>query len=130
MNTEAQTRLTEVRAMLAEAQRLNDNGQHGEALKQAYRASEYVAVAYLAAVTGQSLPPNDAAFEQFSETIQEPERNPDLLSKIEDVVGDAYVLREAYEPAILDETSSKDAKQMIDHVEALADLVKEVTENV
>lgn len=125
MNTEAQTRLAEARAILAEATRLNDSGQHGAALKQAYHASEYVAVAYLSAVTGQSLPPSDAAFEQFSETIQEPKRHPDLLSKIEDVVGDVYILREAYEPALLNETTDKDTRQMIGHVVRLLEFTSE-----
>lgn len=126
MNTEAQTRLAEARAMLEESQRLNDSGQHGAAMKEAYLASEYVADAYLAAVTGQSLPPNDASFEQFSETIQEPERHPDLLSKIEDVIGDVYILREAYEPALLDETTDKDARQMIGHVVRLLEFTSEI----
>lgn len=95
-----------VRTMLAEAMRLNAAGQHGAALKQAYHASEYVAVAYLSAVTEQPLQSGPAAFEQFSETIQEPGRHPDLLSSVEDVVSDVCVLREAHHPALLDEASS------------------------
>lgn len=41
--------------MLAEAVRLNDNGQYGEALKKAYNASEHIAAAYLSTMTGQSV---------------------------------------------------------------------------
>jgi hypothetical protein len=129
MNKESQTRLADIHTMLTEATRLNENGQHGAALKQAYRASEHLAAAYLLKVTGQSLPPNDTTFELFYETIQEPERHPNLLPRIEDVVGDVYVLREAYEPAILNETSSKDAQQMIGHVIALLVLVDQIIEH-
>lgn len=125
MNKEYQTLLAEVSAMLAKAKELNENGQYGEALKQAYHASECVAVAYLLATTEKHLPPNAATFETFSETIQEPNRHPDFKTKIEDVVGDVYVLREAYEPALMDETSSKDAQQMIDYVVALVNLVED-----
>ena len=129
MNEESQTRLTEALSLLAEATRLNDNGQHGAALKQAYHATEHMAVAYLSTIAGQSLPPNDAAFDLFSETIQEPNRHPDLLPRIEDVVGDVYVLREAYEPALLDETTPKDAQQMIAHATKLQELVEQITGN-
>lgn len=126
MNKEYQTLLAEVSAMLVKAKDLNENGQYGEALKLAHYASECVAVAYLLATTGKRLPPNDATFETFSDTIQETNRHPDFKSKIEDVVGDVYVLREAYEPALLDETTLKDAQQMIDHVAALVELAEAV----
>ena len=75
------------------------------------------------ATTGTRLTPNDASFETFSDTIQESDRHPDFKSEIEDVVGDVYVLREAYEPTLLDEASSKDAQQMINHVVAGVKLV-------
>ena len=126
MNKESQTQLADVRAMLEKATRLNDVGQHGTALKQAYHAAEHVAAAYLFKITGKSLPPNDATFELFYETIQEPERHPELLLRIEDVVGDVYVLREAYEPALLDETTQEDARQMIDNVLSFSTLVEKI----
>lgn len=124
MNTEAQTRLAEAGAMLAEAQCLNDSGHHGAALKQAYHASEYVAVAYLVAVTGQSLPPNEAAYSLFADTIREPSHHPALLQEIKEAVGKVCALREAYEPALLDETAHRDARQMIDHVAEILQLAE------
>lgn len=125
MNKEYQALLAEVSAMLAKAKELNENGQYGKALKQAYHASECVAVAHLLATAGKRLPPNDATFETFSDTIQETNRHPDFKTRIEDVVRDVYVLREAYEPALMDEISSKDAQQMIDYVAALVNLVED-----
>lgn len=129
MNTEVQSRLAEARAMLAEAKRLNDSGQHGTALKKAFHASEYVAATYLSAAIGQSLPPNAATFELFSETIHKPERHPTFLPRIEDVVGDVYVLREAYEPALLDKTTANDAQQMIGYVARMVELVESVADH-
>jgi hypothetical protein len=126
MKEKPQTQLAVVRAILKEATRLNDNGQHGAALKQAHQASEHVAVAYLSVITGQLLPPNDTTFELFYETIQEPKRHTNLLTRIEDVIGDVYVLREAYEPATLNETLPQDAEQMIDRVTALFVLVDKI----
>lgn len=125
MNTEAQSKLTEASAMLAEAKRLNDSGKHGAALKEAFHASEYVAVAYLSAATSRSLPPNAPNYDLFAGTIREPNRHPALLQEIREVVGDVCVLREAYHPALLDEASPQDTQQMIDHVEGLMELVRE-----
>lgn len=129
MNTEAQTRLAEARAMLAEATSLNDSGQHGAALKQAYHASEHVAVAYLAAVIGQSLPPSDSGYDLFAETIRVPSLHPEFLQEIREVVGDVCTLREAYHPALLEETLPADTQEMIDRVAALLELVEQITEN-
>lgn len=112
--------------MLVEAQRLNDSGRHGAALKQAYHASEYVAADYLSAVTGQSLPPNDAVYDLFAETIRNPSRHPALLQEIGEAVGKVCALREAYEPALLDETTPKDAVQMIDCVRRLLELINKL----
>jgi hypothetical protein len=126
MSEESQTKLAEAHAMLAEAARLNDNGEHGEALKQAYHTSEQIAVVYLSTMTGQSLPSNDTNYDLFAETIREPHRHPALVQKVGEVVGKVCALREAYEPALLDETSLKDAQQMIGHVAALAELVDEI----
>jgi hypothetical protein len=126
MNKAAQPQLADVKLLLDEATRQNSNGQHGAALKQAYHACEHVASAYLFKITGKSWPPDDVTFELFYETIQEPGRHPDLLLKIEDVVGDVFVLREAYEPAILNEASAQDAQQMITHVGALNKLIGEL----
>lgn len=129
MSTEAQSKLNEAHALLAEAKRLNDSGQHGVALKEAFQASEHVAVAYLSAATGRSLPPNAPNYDLFVGTIREPNRHPALLQEIREVVGDVSILREAYHPALLDEASPQDTQQMIDHVTALLELVQQIAGN-
>jgi hypothetical protein len=82
--------------MLAEALRLNDAECHGAALKQVYHASEYVATAYLFAVIGQSLSPNDAAYDLFTDTIRDSSHHPALIQGIRETVGKVCALREAY----------------------------------
>ncbi|MBV8648451.1 hypothetical protein [Paludibacterium sp.] len=124
MNDECQTLLAEVREMLAGADKLNETGQHGAAMEQAYHASEHVAAAYLLATTGRRMPSNDSTYDLFAKTIREPNRHPAALQTIREVVGDVCALREIYEPALLAETSPKDAQQMIDCVAALAGLVE------
>ena len=129
MNTEAQTRLAEAHAMLTEAMRLNDNAQHGAGLKKAFHASEYVAVVYLAAVIGQSLPPSDSGYDLFTKTIRAPSHHPEFLQEIKEIVGDVCILREAYHPALLEETTSRDTQEMIDRVAALLELVERIARN-
>jgi len=124
MDNEFQTLLTEARALLAEAKTSNENGQHGEAMKTACHASEQIASAYLLLATGQHMPQNDTTYDLFAKTIREPNRHPASLQAIKQVVGDVCALREIYEPALLDETTHKDAKQMIDCVSALIELVR------
>ncbi len=126
MNTETQNRLAEASTMLEEAQRLNTNGQHGAAMKLSYEASEFIAAAYLSSAVGENLPPSDATYERFAKTIREPSRHPELTTEIRGLVGDVSALREIYEPALLDETTDKDVRQMIDCVANLAELVGEV----
>jgi len=126
MNEKHRTLFAEISAMLIKAKGLNENGQHDEALKQAYQASEYVAAAYLIETTGQNLLPNDTTFDIFAKMMREPNRHPALLQKIKEIVGDACALREAYEPALLDETTAQDARQMIDRIVALSKLVGEI----
>lgn len=126
MNDECQNILANARSMLAEAIGLNEIGQHGAAMKQANHASEHVAAAYLLAATDQRMPPNDATYDLFAKTIREPTRHPDMLQKVKETVGKVSALREAYEPALLDETTPQDAQQMIDHVTKLSELVRDV----
>jgi hypothetical protein len=126
MNSECQTLLAQARTMLAEAKSLNENSRHGAAMKRAYDASENIAAAYLSAVIGQCLPPNDATYDLFAKTIREPSRHPASLQKIKEVVGDVCALREAYEPVLLNETISKDAEQMIGCVYGLLELIGEL----
>lgn len=125
MNSECQTLLAEVSAMLAMAKRLNESGQHGAAMKKAYHATEHVAAAYLLVTTEQRLPPSDSTYHLFAKTIREPDRHPEKLQKIREVVGDISALREAYEPSLLDEITSKDAKQMIERMTTLEKLVEQ-----
>lgn len=122
MSSECKSMLVDANAMLAEARTLNENGKHGAAMEKAHHASEHIAAAYLLAVTGQRLPPDDATFDLFAKTIREPSRHPDMLQKIKETVGKVSALREVYEPALLSETISQDAQQMIDCVAALAEL--------
>lgn len=112
MNDECQSRLAKARKMLAEAQSLNTEGEHSAAMKLAYEASEFIAAGYLSNATGNNLPPSDATYEQFAKTIREPNRHPALINKIRGLVGDVSALREIYEPALLSETTAKDAQQM------------------
>lgn len=128
MNNECQTPFTEARRMLADARNLNANGKHGAAIKLAFEASEFTASGYLSGVAGQSLPPNDATYDLFAETIRETSRHPDTALKIREIISKVSALREAYEPSLLDETTTQDARQMIDHVEALLEFSREMVE--
>lgn len=119
--------LAEANAMLDAAKSLNESGQHGAAMEKAYYASGYVAAAYLLAVNGQCMPPNDSAYDLFAKTIREPNRHPHGLQKIKETVGKVSALREVYEPALLGETASEDARQMLDCVAAMEKLVQEIT---
>ncbi|MEJ0062754.1 MAG: hypothetical protein WDO70_06015 [Alphaproteobacteria bacterium] len=130
MNDEFRARLAEATKMLADAKSLNAIGKHGAAMKLAYEVSEYAAAAYLSGVTGQNLWPNDATYDLFAKTIQEPNRHPSLLPEDISTISAICVLREAYEPALLDETTPQDAQQMIDHVAALAELVAKIAKNL
>jgi len=125
MNNECQSLLAEAHAMLAKAKCLNENGQSGAAMKQAYHASEQVAAAYLLAAKGQNLPPNDGTYGLFVETIRESTRHQDMRQRIREAVGKVSALRDAYEPTLLDETTPQDARQMIDCVAAMAELAGE-----
>jgi uncharacterized protein (UPF0332 family) len=125
MNNECQSLLAEARAMLDKAKGLNENGQSGAAMKQAYHASEQVAAAYLLAAKGQSSPPDDATYDLFVATIRESTRHQDMQRRIREAVGKVSALREAYEPALLDETTPQDVRQMIDCVAAIAELAGE-----
>lgn len=119
--------LAEASAMIDVAKSLNESGQHGAAMEKAYHASKYVAAAYLSAVTGQCIPPNDSAYDLFAKTIREPNRHPNRLQKIKETVGKVSALREVYEPAMLGETTFQDAAQMIDCSAAMEKLVQEIT---
>ncbi len=123
MNDKCQSRLAEASKMLAEAKSLNASGQHGASMKMAYEASEYVASGYMAGISGQSLVPNDANYDLFAKAIRDSDRHPALLERIREVVSCVSVLREAYEPALLEETTSEDAQQMIGCVASLQKMV-------
>lgn len=123
MNNDCQSRLAEASKMLTEAQNLNANVKHGSAMKLAYEASEYIASGYLAGVTGNSLPPCDATYDVFANTIRAQNYDPALMVRIGELVGKVSALREIYEPALLDETTAKDAQQTVDWVIALHKLV-------
>ena len=124
MNNECQTHLAEARKLLEEAQNLNASGQHGSAMKLAYEASEYVAAGYLTSVTGRTVVPSDAVYDLFAKAVREAEYHPPLPPEKRGVVGDVCILREAYEPALLDEATVKDAQQMIEHVTGLLEFVE------
>jgi len=112
--------------MLTEATTLNNAGKYSEAITLAYQASDKIAVAYLLIVTGLKYSEGWDTYNLFDATLREPERHPAHLQLIREIAGDVYVLREANEPSLLDETTSKDAKQMIDHVEALRVLMVDI----
>jgi hypothetical protein len=128
MNNESQTRFAEASKMLAEALNLNASGKHGAAMNLAFEASEFTAAGYLSGVACQSLPPNDATYDLFAETIREPSRHPESALRIREIIGKVNALREAFEPSLLNETTPQDAQQMIDHVETLLELSREMAE--
>lgn len=129
MKPETRNLLAASSTMLDGANRLNAAGQHGAAMKLAYEASEFMAAAYLSSAVGENLPPSDATYERFAKTIREPSRHPELATEIRGLVGDVSALREIYEPALLDETTDRDAQQMIDHVAKLEELVRVFVKN-
>lgn len=126
MNNECRTMLDKAQAMLTDAKSLDESGQHGDAMKQAYHAAEYVAAVYLSAVKSQSFTPNEATYNLFAKTIREPNRHPEKLQSIKEVVGDLSALREIYEPALLDETTPQDARQMVGHMDTMLELVSKL----
>lgn len=123
MNNECQSRLAEAVKMLTKARSLNASGQHGSAMKLAYEASEYVASGYMVGVTDKQFPPCDVTYDLFAKAIRGTENSSVLPPEKRGIVGDVCVLREAYEPALLDETTDKDAQQMIGCVNMLLELV-------
>lgn len=126
MNSECQSRLAEAKKILAEAQSLNAEGQCGAAIKLAYEASEFIAAGYLSDATGNGLPLSDATYERFAKAIRTQAYNPAVLAKVKEAVSKVSTLREIYEPTLLDETTSNDARQFIDCVTKLEVLVEEI----
>ena len=84
---------------------------------------------YLSRAVGENLTQPDATYERFAKTIRQLNRHPTLAAEIRGLVGDVSALREIYEPALLDETTDKDARQMMDCVKTLLELVEQTTEN-
>src|ERR1700681_2062607 len=126
MNAEARVRLNEAQKMLVDANALNETGKPSVAIENAYNASEHIAWAYLYEVGKQRpLAQYEDVYERFSKTVREIKRHAAFFQRIREVVGDVAVLREAYEPALLDETTIKDAQQMIGHVDALRSLIED-----
>jgi hypothetical protein len=126
MNDECQSQLAEAKKMLGEAQSQNASGQHGAAMKLSYEASELIAASYLTSVTGRTVVPSDSNFDLFVKTIQDTNNHSLIADKIGGIVSSVCVLREAYEPTLLDETTHKDAQQFIDCTIALTMLVVEI----
>ena len=88
---------------------LNETGKPDAAIENAYNASEHIASAYLYEVGKEHpLAQNEDVYERFSKTVREIKRHAAFFQKIGDVVGDVALLHEAYEPALLDETTPKD----------------------
>jgi hypothetical protein len=123
MNEKAKAKFIDTEKRLADASRLNASDKYAEALTCAYKAAEGFAAAYLLDVMEQSYPDSAETFELFNKKIREPKRHPVLLQEIKETVGDVYVLRETYVPALLYETTQDDACLMIDKVSALKILI-------
>jgi HEPN domain-containing protein len=123
---QANAMLQQANAALKQAASLTATGQYGAAMKLAYAASELIAAAYLANFTDQQLAASDKAYLVFAKLIQDSKEHDEFLPRIWDIVGDVTILREAYEPALLDETTTQDAQQMIEHVAALLELVADL----
>lgn len=113
--------------MLADAHSLNESGKPSAAIENAYNASDQIAWAYLFEVGKQHpLAQYEDVYERFFRTVSEIKRHASFYQRIGAVGGDVALLRESYEPALLDETTPKDAQQMIDHVEALRKLIEDI----
>lgn len=121
--------MTEAKSMLEQAASFTASGQHGAAMKLAYEACEHIAAAYLSGKTGQSLQPSDTTYNLFDMLMREdtPVCHAVLPPEQRGIVGSVSVLREIYEPALLKETTTSDARQMIEHVGGLFDLVEKIT---
>jgi hypothetical protein len=126
MKPETRVRLDAALATLNHAQTLNDSGDAPTAIKEAYQASIQIAAAYMADVNGRDFLLDDGVYYIFSRTIQESGRHLQFEDKIAETVRTVFVLHEAYEPALLHETTAKDAQQMIDHVSELRGVVESV----
>jgi HEPN domain-containing protein len=126
---QANVMLHQANTMLKQAVSLITIGQYGAAMKLAYEASEFIAAAYLSIATGQSQQPSYATYDLFDKMMRKPSTQQPVLSpEMSGIVGCVSVLREVYEPALLDETSAQDAQQMIEHVSALLELVSDLVE--
>jgi hypothetical protein len=121
--------LDEAQNILNEAQGLNGEGNAPASIEKAYGASNKIAAVYMREIEGQDLPANDDTYHLFSKAIQQSGRHPKFRDQITGVVRVVYVLHEAYEPALLHETTTKDAQQMIDHVSELQGLIEQVLES-
>jgi hypothetical protein len=126
MKPETRIQLNEAHVMLDQARNLNDAGSAPAAIENAYNGSIRIAAAYMLEVEGKQLPLNDDTYYAFAKTIDKPEKHPEFSERIMDVVRSVSFLHEAYEPALLPETTPRDALQMINHVDALENLIENV----
>jgi uncharacterized protein (UPF0332 family) len=127
MQTETHTRLDEVQKMLNEASRLHEQQNPGAAITTAYNASLFIAAAYLLEIEGQQLPETENTYHQFAKAIEILGRHPQFTDRIRDTVRTVSVLHEAYEPALSAQTAPQDAEQMITHVQALLNVVNDLS---
>ena len=111
---QSQTLFAQAEDQLKTAQASFDAGQYGECEKLAYQASEIIAAAYLAKVSGTAIAPSGKTFQSFVDKIWDAETTPEAIQEIRGVVGDIVVLREAYEPSLLYESTKPAATQMME----------------
>jgi len=117
--------LAEARSLLDEAMALIKKGNFAASLTCSYAASEYIADAYIAIITGRELSDGEDNYEVFSRMVDKPAANDQPPSEIQKLVRTISVLREAFEPTLIDETDKQDAEQMIDCVSKLLSLIED-----
>ena len=116
---QSQTLFAQAEDQLKSAQASFDASQYGECEKLAYRASEIIAAAYLAKFFDTAIVPSEKAFQVFVDKIWAAGTTPEAIQEIRGVVGDTVVLREAFEPKLLNETTKIDAEMILLRVDAL-----------
>lgn len=125
-STQSQTLFAQAEDQLRQAQASFDASQYGECEKLAYQASEIVAAAYLAKFSDAAIAPSEKAFQVFVDKIWDAGTTPEAIQEIRGVVGDIVVLREAFEPKLLGETTKADAEMMLGRIAALLQTAKSI----
>ena len=122
-STQSQTLFAQAEDYLRQAQTVLDASQYGECEKLAYQASEIIAAAYLAKFSDAAIAPSEKAFQVFVDKIWDAGTTPEAIQEIRGIVGDIVVLREAFEPKLLFETTKSAAEMILNKTLLLKNIV-------